>query len=139
MNLDERDGDTGKRIPQRHAGMRVAGRVEDDEADAVAARLLHPVDQLAFEIALVANHLRACGTSGIDQSAVDGVQGLPAVDRWLASSQKIEIGAVKDKDPLALWFFPDFRHFSRENAAFYRNKPLRTPSNSTRVSAPSRR
>src|SRR5438105_2995484 len=73
MNLDERDGDPGKRIAQRNASMRVGGRVEDDEADAVAARLLNPVDQLAFEIALVANHLRARGASGLDQSAIDGL------------------------------------------------------------------
>jgi hypothetical protein len=118
MNLDERDGDPGKRIAQRNAGMRVGGRVEDDEADAVAARLLNPVDQLALEIALVANHLSARGASGLDQSAIDGLQGLPAIDRSLASSQEIEIGSVKDKDLPVPLGFPDFRHFSQEIAAF---------------------
>src|SRR5438105_5023260 len=73
VNLDERDGDPGKRIAQRNARMRVGSRVEDDEADAVAARLLNPVDQFAFEIALVANHLRARGASGLDESAIDGL------------------------------------------------------------------
>src|SRR5712691_6032560 len=110
MNLDERDSDPGKCIPQRNASMRVGGRVEDDEADTVAAGLLNPVDQLAFEIAVVANHLRACGASGVEQSAVDRLQGLPAIDRWLASSQEIEIGPVKDKDSPVLRCFPDFWH-----------------------------
>src|SRR5438270_10484070 len=81
VNLDERDGDPGKRIAQRNARMRVGSRVEDDEADAVAARLLNPVDQFGFEIALVANHLRARGASGLDESAIGGLQALPALDR----------------------------------------------------------
>ena len=98
--------------------MRVGGRVEDDEADAVAARLLNPVDQPAFEIALVANYLSARGAPGVDPSAIDGLRGLPPIDRRPANFQEIEIGSAKDKNLPVPWGFPDFRHFSQEYAAF---------------------
>src|SRR5467141_660035 len=68
---------------------------------------------------------------------VDQLFQLAQIHSFLPSGWRLSLPNVRR--PSVPWRFPDFRHFSREKATFYRNKPSSTFSTSARVSAPSRR
>jgi hypothetical protein len=57
VHLDERDGHPGERIPQGHAAVGVAGRIDHDEAHALLLRLMNAVDERPLQIALEAGHV----------------------------------------------------------------------------------
>ena len=54
VHLDERNLDREQGVAQRDAGVREAGRVEDDERDVAGRRLVDALDQLGFGVALEA-------------------------------------------------------------------------------------
>src|SRR5688572_22949506 len=80
VHFDERNADSGHCVAQRDAGMGVRRRVKDHEPYALARSALDAVDQLALDVALEAEHLRAGGPAGGDEAAVDGGQPFSAVD-----------------------------------------------------------
>jgi hypothetical protein len=75
----------------------VAGRVDQDEVDMVARRLVDPVDQRAFVVVLEGFDLGAGRFAAGHQRLVDLVEGRPAVVLGLAAAEQIQVGAVQDK------------------------------------------
>jgi hypothetical protein len=54
MHFDEGDADCRERVAQRHARVRVGGRVDDDEVHPLPVRLLDALHQLRLGVALIA-------------------------------------------------------------------------------------
>lgn len=60
MNFNKGHSHSRQGIPQSHAGVRVAGRIDDDETGPIQLGSLHAINQSAFMIALEAFELYAC-------------------------------------------------------------------------------
>ena len=84
MHFDEGQFHAQQGIAQRHAGMREAARIDDGEADAVAARRLHTGDELVFGIALEGDHLVAELRRGVLGTFFDRGQGVRTINLGLA-------------------------------------------------------
>lgn len=87
VDLDGGDGDGFERVEDRHARVRVGGRVDDDAVD-LAVSLLNLVDDAALVVGLedldLVKALRgACLLANLDQAVVV----VAAVDAWLANAR----------------------------------------------------
>ena len=79
--------------------MREGGRVDHDEAHALAARLVDALHQLVLGVGLEAHQLVA-GLAGTPlKRRVDRGEGLRAIVVGLPGTEEIEIGAMEDQNP----------------------------------------
>ena len=97
VDLNGGDGDGLEGVEDRHARMRVGGRVDDDAVD-LAISFLNLVDDAALVVGLedldLVKTLRgACLLADLDQTAVV----IAAVDARLANTEHVEVGAVDDE------------------------------------------
>lgn len=97
MDLDGGDGDGFEGVEDRHAGVRVGSRVDDDAVD-LAVGLLDLVDDAALVVGLEDLDLvkTLCGTrllANLDQAVVV----VAAVDARLANAEHVEVGSVDDE------------------------------------------
>src|SRR5262249_1125094 len=100
MHFDDRHLNRLERVVQRDGSVRVSARVEHDGRRG-AARLLHPIDELAFVIALpeIDGESERLGT--LLRLRLDIGQGRVPVDFRLAGAQKVQIRTVQDEDGLS--------------------------------------
>src|SRR5258708_17919536 len=80
MHLDKRYGDPGEGVSQGDARMRVTRRVDDDVIDSFRLPLLHPVYQLAFQMALEAEYCCASRPTGSAEPRLDCLPGPASLD-----------------------------------------------------------
>lgn len=97
VDLNGGDGDGFEGVEDRHAGVRVGSRVDDDAVD-LAVGLLDLVDDAALVVRLedldLVKALRgACLLADLDQAVVV----VAAVDARLANAEHVEVGAVDDE------------------------------------------
>lgn len=97
VDLDGGDGDGLEGVQDRHAGVRVGRRIDDDAVD-LAVGLLDLVDDAALVVGLedldLVEALRGtCLLADLDQAVVV----VAAVDAWLANAEHVEVGAVNDE------------------------------------------
>ncbi len=97
VNLDKRNSHAGQRIAQRHAGMRVGGRIDDDEVHPFRPRGMDAVNQRPFMVGLERRQ-RDTGVGGVlRQCGVDiGQRGVPVRLR-LARAQQIQVWPMQDQ------------------------------------------
>ncbi len=87
----------GQGVAQRDAGVRQAGRIDQDRVGG-RPRLLDPVDQCALVVRLERLDLAAELLGELLERGVDlGERGV-AVDLGLARAEQIEVGPVQDHD-----------------------------------------
>ena len=98
MYFDEWNRDPRQRIAKCDARMGVRGRIEHDERNSLYLGLLNPIDQIALEVALVANDASPGRAPGRAKACVDVRQRLPPVDRGLARTEEVQVRAVEHKD-----------------------------------------
>jgi len=98
VHFDKRNLHRSQRVAQRYARMGKSSRIDQDEACPVFARLLNTPDQLALEIALKGGQGDSSGARNLDQTGVDRIEGVRAVDRGFACTQQIEVGAMQYQD-----------------------------------------
>ena len=97
MDLDGRDGDGLEGVQDRHARVRVGGRVDDDAVD-LAVGLLDLVDDTALVVGLEDLDLvEALGGAGFLADLDQAVIVVVAVDARLANAEHVEVGAVDDE------------------------------------------
>ena len=118
MHFDKRDGDGCQRIAQRHAGMGVSRRIDDDEIHLVARGFVQPVDQGTFVVVLEGFDVCAGGFSAADQRTVDVVERGEAVMLGFAVAEQIEIGAVQHQN---MWTQTGDRFGRRAAGSFSRH------------------
>lgn len=97
VDLNGGDGDGFEGVEDRHAGVRVGSRVDDDAVD-LAVGLLDLVDDAALVVRLedldLVKALRgACLLADLDQAVVV----VAAVDARLANAEHVEVGSVDDE------------------------------------------
>jgi len=97
VDLDGGDGDGLEGVQDRHAGVRVGRRIDDDAVD-LAVGLLDLVDDAALVVGLedldLVEALRGtCLLADLYQAVVV----VAAVDAWLANAEHVEVGAVNDE------------------------------------------
>ncbi len=80
MNLDKRDLNGQESISQGHAGVRKAARVQDDKIDVIGSRLLNPINEFVFRIALKANKLMPKPGRNLDTAFLDIFEARCAID-----------------------------------------------------------
>ena len=102
MNLEERDVDTCQSIPQRHAGMRQAARVDDDGVDMISLCLMDTVDQRSLMIALEAGQFSAGGLDKRMHVGDDIVESRSSVNIRFPCTQQIQVRAVQKKNVFCL-------------------------------------
>ena len=99
-DVDLHRGDAHRlyRVQQRHAGVGVGRRVDDDAVHPVKIGLLDGVHQRALVVGLEEGDLRAqLVRFGLDHGFQVLVSG-PAVDLRLADAQHVHVGAVKHQN-----------------------------------------
>ena len=79
----------------------VKARGIDDDAAGGLARLVDPVDEFVFAVALEEAKFELQFGAERAAIALDVVEGLAAVNLWLALAEQIEIGAVEKIDDAA--------------------------------------
>ena len=90
MHLDDRQGNSGQRVSQRHARVSEAAWIDHDPIGLAALtghRLLNPVDQLAFVVGLECIDHDAQFLGGGFEHAVDVREGLVTVDLRLTPTE----------------------------------------------------
>ena len=97
VDLDGGDCDGLEGVQDRHAGVRVSRRVDDDAVD-LAVCLLDLVDDAALvvgleDLDLVEALCGACLLADLDQTVVV----VAAVDARLANAEHVEVGSVDDE------------------------------------------
>jgi hypothetical protein len=97
VRLDDNEASTGDRVTEGDAVMREGTWVEDDAVD-VAACLVEPADELAFDVRLEVDDRDVAGGGVGAQVGEDVVQGVVAVDLRLACSEEVEVRSVEDED-----------------------------------------
>ena len=102
VHFNEGNGHGGQGVAQGDAGVRVGGRVDDDEADALLARCRHPLNQGAFVVALERFEINVGGGCPFGKRQIDVSQGCLTVVVGFARPQQIAIGAVQDQQPRSL-------------------------------------
>src|SRR5690606_12239147 len=100
MHFDKRYVDRAQCVAQRNTGMRVRRGIDDDEIDRFLARRLDAIDQLAFVIALKHAACGAAASRQLLQALIDVIQGLPAIDFWLARAEQVQIRAMQNENVL---------------------------------------
>ena len=98
MNFDKRNLNGKERVTQRHARVREAPGVQDDEIDAIDGGLLYAVDEFVFGIALEAGQRVPEFGSDLGATRFDVRETRRAVDVGLAGTQKVQIGAVDEQE-----------------------------------------
>ncbi len=97
MHLDDRQIGGVQRVEDRHRGMGQRAGVDDDAVGRLA-RLMDPIDELAFVVGL-AEIDRQIERRGARQAALlDIGQRIIAIGRRLAHPKQVQIGAIQDKD-----------------------------------------
>jgi hypothetical protein len=97
MRLDDDEAGAGDRVAQGDAVVGERPWVEDDPVD-TAAGFVESVDELAFDVRLEVDDRDGAGGGVSAQVGEDVVQGVVAVDLWLASSEEVEVRSVEDED-----------------------------------------
>src|SRR3954454_19591418 len=99
VHLHDRHVRARDRVPQRHRRVRVGAGVQhhaDDVPGGVAAaRLLHPVDELALVVALPGLHLQAVAVRLLPAEGLHVRQRRRPVDRRLPGAQQVQVRAVE--------------------------------------------
>lgn len=97
MQLDKGNAHTQQRIANRHRGMCVRARVDDDTVD-TAAGGLDAVDDGAFVVGL--EGVEGAAVGGRDGAGVgyDVGEGGVAVDVWFAGAEEVEVWTVDEED-----------------------------------------
>ena len=98
VHLDKGDADRRQGVAQRNAGVRVGRRVGDDEACALFARGLHPVDQRALAVALETAHLDPEAATCRPQARIDLAQRLAAVNFRFPCPKQVQVGPMQYQD-----------------------------------------
>src|SRR3546814_18181338 len=83
MYFDKRNFDGGKRIAQRHAGVRICCRIDDDEIGLILACRLYTVDEFALVIALEGDAMRPAFCCQACKMLFNICKCLHSVDLWL--------------------------------------------------------
>ena len=96
--MDFRDGQRRNRADGVVDGDRGVGIGTgiDDDSGALAARLLNPVDQLAFVVGLPENDFQTVRFGALFDRILDIGKRLPAIDFRLAAANQIEVRPVED-------------------------------------------
>ena len=97
VDLDGGDGDGLEGVQDRHAGVRVSCRVDDDAVD-LAVCLLDLVDDAALVVGLEDLDLveALCG-AGLLADLDQAVIVVAAVDARLANAEHVEVGSIDDE------------------------------------------
>lgn len=97
MHFNEGDRHRSQCITQRHAGMGIRGRIDDDERGVLGTGGLNAVDQCPLMIALEMRQLHPVLAGDIGQSMVNVGQRCVAVHIGLPGAQQIEVGPVYEQ------------------------------------------
>ena len=98
MHFNEGNGYRRQRIAQRHTGMCVGCRVDDDCPHALIAGGMNALDQSTFVIALKRFQFDAGTLGHPGQCHIDVGEGNPAIVLRLTGTQQVQIGTVQDQD-----------------------------------------
>ena len=97
MDLDERDGDRRDGVAQRNAGVRVGRRIDDDEADTLAACGVDALDQGALVVALEGLELDARSFRPARQRTVDVGQRRCAIVLRFTCAEQVQVRPMNDQ------------------------------------------
>jgi hypothetical protein len=97
MNFGDRQAGCADRVVDRDRGVRVGARIDDDRVRLVA-RLLDPVDELAFVVGLAELDRQAQSGAGLPTVGLDVGQRVSPIDGGFALAQHIQVRAVQDID-----------------------------------------
>src|SRR5262249_19175250 len=97
VNLDNRQRGRRKSVEHRDRGMGQRPGIENDSVRRFA-RLLDPIDELAFVIALPKIDLEIERRGAGQAARLDIGQRVMTVDRRVTYPEQVQIGAVQDKD-----------------------------------------
>src|SRR5580700_1170731 len=97
MDLDNRQIGGVQRIENRDRGMSQRAGVENDPVGRLA-RLLNPVDELAFVVGLAEVDCQIERPSPRQAALLDIGQRIVPVGRWLAHPEQVQVRAVKNED-----------------------------------------
>lgn len=98
MHFDKRNGNRRQRIADRHAGVGVSRRIDDDEINVITAGLVDTLNQGTFVIVLKGFDERTGSISATSQRAIDIVERGESVMLGFAAAQQIQVGAVHNQD-----------------------------------------
>ena len=96
--LDKGNGDRRQGVPQGHAGVGVACRIDDDGGDSLLPGSVDALNEGALVIALEGFQVDACGFSQAGQVQIDVGKRHPSVVVGFADPQQIEVRAVDDQE-----------------------------------------
>ena len=91
MHFDEGNSYPGEGVANRHAGVGVRGRIEDDEIHFLAPCVLYSIDQFSFMVGLEALCGHAAALGGLYEAPIDVPKRLRAIDFGFTLSEKIEV------------------------------------------------
>lgn len=94
VDLDERRGELGACVADRHGGVGPGGGVEHDRVPVVGG-LVQPLEELALVVGLPEVDLQAQFLAGGDAQVGEVGERLGAVDRGLPLAEPVEVGAVQ--------------------------------------------
>src|SRR5262245_60608774 len=97
MDFDRRQRDRHQRISNGDAGVGVRGRIDNDRVE-LAARMLNPRHQLAFDVRLEALDGGAGAPRARCELAIDFCERGAAVVLRLAFTEQVQIGPMQDQD-----------------------------------------
>lgn len=98
MHFDKRDGHRCQRVADRHAGVGVSRRIDDDEIHVIAAGLVDTFDQRTFMVVLKSFDKRTDSIPTAGQCTINVVQRGEPVMRGFAATQQIQVGTVHNQD-----------------------------------------
>ncbi|MNY10504.1 hypothetical protein D3C86_1434890 [compost metagenome] len=97
MYFHERDRHAGQGIAQRHAGVRIGRRVDEDEVHPLAACRLDTIHQRPFMVGLERIKIQASRGGAFCQRIVDIGERRVPVRLRLARAQQIEVRSMQDQ------------------------------------------
>ena len=97
VNFDKRNLNGQKGVTQCNTRVRESARVQDDEVDAVNLRLLDPVDELMFGVALKTRKLVSELIGKLNAAFFNVGETRRAVDIRFTRAQQIQIGPVDEQ------------------------------------------
>src|SRR5690554_5073361 len=95
MHLDVRNVDRSQCVTQGDAGVRVGGRVDDDEINAFRGSRLDPVNELTFMVALERFEQNPVRLRAGVIGGVNVAQRGTSLRSRLARAEKVQIGTVQ--------------------------------------------
>lgn len=107
MDFNKRNRHAGQRVTQRNAGMGEGSRVDDDEVDLVVCGLMYAVHQFMLGVALKMRERVTSRLGKLAQMRVDIFQRGFAIVVGFATTEQIQIGAVKDEDVGHCYYCPE--------------------------------